>query len=139
MKVSIVGIGKTGSTIAYVLIDSGIFSEVYLMDKKPDIARGEALDLNHAFCGSPTKITHGPLSGTSHSDYVIITAGVPRKEGITREGLFDINFPIVKEIVDCAAKLSPGCTFLIVTNPVDRITKELDMGCFCKPVGNVFI
>ena len=137
MKAMIVGIGKTGSTIAFVLADSSKFEEITLIDIDKDLALGEATDISHAIVDTNNALVKaGEYSDGANSDYVIITAGKPRSKDMTRDDLFDINYTIVKDVVQQCSKFSPDAKYLIVTNPVDKICKHLGRDD-CFPDGNL--
>lgn len=120
-KVTVVGAGHVGATAAHLLLASGI-SDVVLVDVVEGLARGKALDMMH----SRSVERFGPrvagaedYTATAGSDVVVVTAGVPRKPGMTREDLVGINAGIVRSVVGAAVPLSPEAVFLIVTNPLD--------------------
>jgi malate dehydrogenase len=112
MKVTIVGAGNVGSTCAEVIATQSIASEVVLLDIKEGFAEGKALDMmqTQTTIGFGTKIigTTGDYSKTSDSDVVVITSGIPRKPGMTREELIGINAGIVKTVSENVLKFSPN-------------------------------
>ena len=120
LKISIVGAGFVGSTIAYTLMMRGIASEIVLVDVAYDKADGEAMDMEH---GSPfvaeSSVRAGHYPDTSDSDIVIITAGTNQKPGETRMDLISRNASIMSGIAQEGASYSPEAVFLIVSNPVD--------------------
>jgi len=124
-KVSIIGAGFVGSTTAYTLMLSGIFSEMVIIDVNEDKARGEVMDLNHGLpFAKPVRIYHGTYSDIKDSDIIIISAGANQKEGETRLDLVHKNTEIFKSIVsEITRYTTPEKTLLlVVTNPVDILT-----------------
>jgi malate dehydrogenase len=126
MKVTIVGAGNVGSTCAEVIATQSIASEVVLLDIKEGFAEGKALDMmqTSTTIGFGTKIigTTGDYSKTSDSDVVVITSGIPRKPGMTREELIGINAGIVKTVSENVLKHSPDTIIVVVSNPMDTMT-----------------
>jgi malate dehydrogenase len=126
MKVTIVGAGNVGSTCAEVIATQAIASEVVLLDIKVGFAEGKALDMmqTSTTIGFGTKIigTTGDYSKTSDSDVVVITSGIPRKPGMTREELIGINAGIVKTVSENVLKHSPNTIIVVVSNPMDTMT-----------------
>ena len=126
MKVTIVGAGNVGSTCAEVIATQSIASEVVLLDIKEGFAEGKALDMmqTQTTIGFGTKIigTTGDYSKTSNSDVVVITSGIPRKPGMTREELIGINAGIVKTVSENVLKFSPNTIIVVVSNPMDTMT-----------------
>lgn len=126
MKVTIVGAGNVGSTCADVIASQSIASEVVLLDIKEGFAEGKALDMMQTATtiGFGTKIvgTTGDYSVTSNSDVVVITSGIPRKPGMTREELIGINAGIVKEVSNNILKNSSNAIIVVVSNPMDTMT-----------------
>ncbi len=126
MKVTIVGAGNVGSTCADVIASQSIASEVVLLDIKEGFAEGKALDMMQTATtiGFGTKVvgTTGDYSVTSNSDVVVITSGIPRKPGMTREELIGINAGIVKEVSGNILKHSSDAIIVVVSNPMDTMT-----------------
>jgi|TARA_B110000914_G_scaffold124369_1_gene108590 malate dehydrogenase len=126
MKVTIVGAGNVGATCANVIATQSIASEVVLLDIKEGFAEGKALDMmqTSTTLGFGTKIigTTGDYSLTSNSDVVVITSGVPRKPGMTREELIGINAGIVKNVSENILKHSSEAIIVVVSNPMDTMT-----------------
>ena len=126
MKVTIVGAGNVGSTCADVIASRSIASEVVLLDIKEGFAEGKALDIMQTATtiGFGTKIvgTTSDYSVTSNSDVVVITSGIPRKPGMTREELIGINADIVKEVSKNILKYSNNAIIVVVSNPMDTMT-----------------
>src|SRR5579884_2364545 len=122
-KVTIVGAGNTGATMAFLLAHQG-YADIVLQDIIEDMPQGKALDMLEA----------GPIEGydaqiigtngweeTANSDIVVITSGVPRKPGMTRDDLLKVNMGIVESVATAAAKASPNCVFVILANPMDAM------------------
>jgi malate dehydrogenase len=126
MKVSIIGAGNVGSSCAEYISLKSIASEVVLLDIKEGLAEGKALDLSQTSTtlGFNTRIigATNDFSVTSNSDVVVITSGVPRKPGMTREELIGINAEIVKSVVDKILINSPNTIIIVVSNPMDTMT-----------------
>ncbi|MNK80183.1 malate dehydrogenase [compost metagenome] len=126
MKVTIVGAGNVGATCADVISYRGIASEVVLLDIKEGFAEGKALDImqcatNTGFNTKVSGVTND-YSKTAGSDVVVITSGIPRKPGMTREELIGINAGIVKTVAENALKYSPNTIIVVVSNPMDTMT-----------------
>lgn len=126
MKVTIVGAGNVGATCADAIAYQGMASEVVLLDIKEGFAEGKALDMMQTATtlGFNTKIT-GTTSDyvkTANSNVVVITSGVPRKPGMTREELIGINAGIVKSVLDQLLTHSPDTVIVVVSNPMDTMT-----------------
>jgi malate dehydrogenase len=126
MKVTIVGAGNVGATCADVIAYRGIASEVVLLDIKEGFAEGKAMDISQCMTntGWNTKVTGvtNDYSKTANSDVVVITSGIPRKPGMTREELIGINAGIVKTVVENVLKHSPDTIVVVVSNPMDTMT-----------------
>ncbi len=122
-KCAIIGCGFVGSTIAYTLMDHGLFSEMVLIDVDRNKAEGEAMDLNHGlpFIG-PMKIYAGDYSDLSDAYVIIIAAGTGQREGETRIELVHRNVAIFKSIIPQITEVNRECILLIVSNPVDILT-----------------
>ena len=126
MKVTIIGAGNVGATCADVISYRGIASEVVLLDIKEGFAEGKALDImqcatNTGFNTKVTGVTND-YSRTAGSDVVVITSGIPRKPGMTREELIGINAGIVKTVAENVLKHSPDTIIVVVSNPMDTMT-----------------
>lgn len=123
-KVTIVGAGNVGATTAMLLLNKEL-AHVVMIDVAEGVAKGKALDLMH-MRGSegfgPTIKGTGDYADTAESDLVIITAGMPRKPGMTREDLVEVNASILRSVVERAIPASPNACYLVVTNPLDVIT-----------------
>ena len=126
MKVTIVGAGNVGATCADAIAYQGMASEVVLLDIKEGFAEGKALDMMQTATtlGFNTKIvgTTSDYKKTANSDVVVITSGVPRKPGMTREELIGINAGIVKSVADQVLAHSPETVIVVVSNPMDTMT-----------------
>lgn len=126
MKVTIVGAGNVGASCADVISYRGIASEVVLLDIKEGFAEGKAMDImqcssNTGFNTVVTGVTND-YSKTANSDVVVITSGIPRKPGMTREELIGINAGIVKSVAENVLKHSPDTILVVVSNPMDTMT-----------------
>ncbi|RXR19128.1 malate dehydrogenase [Flavobacterium amnicola] len=126
MKVTIVGAGNVGATCADVMAYRGIASEIVLLDIREGFAEGKALDITQCATntGFNTKVTGvtNDYSKTAGSNVVVITSGIPRKPGMTREELIGINAGIVKSVAENLLQHSPNAIFVIVSNPMDTMT-----------------
>jgi len=124
-KVGIVGAGAVGATAAYTLGMMGTCNEIVLYDIAKDVAIGKAIDIEQSTIYSKkiTKITGAQdASDLSDCQVVVITAGVPRKDGMTREDLLMINAKIIKDVVEKIEKYSPNAKIICVANPLDVMT-----------------
>lgn len=125
-KVTVVGAGNVGATCANVLATREICSDLVLLDIKDGYAEGKMLDIfqTATLMDFDTKLTGvtSDYAATKGSDVVVITSGVPRKPGMTREELIGVNAGIVKDVVDNILKYSPDAIVLIVSNPMDTMT-----------------
>ena len=126
MKVTVVGAGNVGATSADVLAFRRIAAEIVLLDIKEGFAEGKALDMMQTATlnGFNTRISGSTndYSKTAGSDVVVITSGIPRKPGMTREELIGINAGIVKGVTENILKHSPNAIIVIVSNPMDTMT-----------------
>jgi malate dehydrogenase len=124
-KVTVVGAGNVGATVANVLAHKDIVNEVVLLDIKGDMARGKALD---TWQQAPIDYYSTKIRGTEDyadtagSDIVVITAGVPRKPGMSRDDLISTNAKIVKSVTDAALAYTKDPILIIVSNPLDVMT-----------------
>lgn len=125
-KVTVVGAGNVGATCANVLATREVCSELVLLDIKEGFAEGKMLDIfqTATLMDFDTKITGvtNDYKATANSDVVVITSGIPRKPGMTREELIGTNAGIVKSVVGEILKHSPKAIILIVSNPMDTMT-----------------
>ncbi len=126
MKVTVVGAGAVGASCAEYIAIKNFASEVVLIDIKEGYAEGKAMDLMQTATlnSFDTKIvgTTGDYTRTANSDVVVITSGIPRKPGMTREELIGINAGIVKTVSESLLKESPKAIFIVVSNPMDTMT-----------------
>lgn len=122
-KISIIGTGSVGSTIAYTLTVMGLASEIVMIDINNEKALAEALDIRQGtpFCGA-CSIYAGDYRDAVNSDIVILTSGIARKPGQTRLELAQTNVNITKSIIPEITKYAPNATYVIVSNPVDILT-----------------
>ena len=122
-KVAIVGCGFVGSSSAFALMQSGLFSEMVLIDVDKNRAEGEALDISHGVpFASPMKIYAGDYSDVSDAAMIVVTAGAAQKPGETRLDLVNKNVGIFKSIIPEIRKSGFNGVLLIVSNPVDVLT-----------------
>jgi malate dehydrogenase len=126
MKVTIVGAGAVGASCAEYIAIKNFASEIVLVDIKEGVAEGKAMDLMQTATlnGFDSKIvgSTNDYSKTAGSDVVVITSGIPRKPGMTREELIGINAGIVKEVSGNLIKHSPDAIIIVVSNPMDSMT-----------------
>ena len=126
MKVTIVGAGNVGASCAEYILLKEIVEEIILLDIKEGFAEGKALDLTQttSTLGFKSKVigVTNDYSKTSNSDVVVITSGIPRKPGMTREELIGINAGIVKSVSENLLKHSPDAIIIVVSNPMDTMT-----------------
>ena len=122
-KISVIGAGSVGATVANDLMVQGLASEIVLVDVNKKKAKGEALDVYQgAPFHSPAIVRSGGYKDTAGSDIVIITCGVARKPGMTRLDLAQTNVNIIKDVAASVVPHAPGAIYVIVSNPVDVIT-----------------
>lgn len=125
-KVSVIGAGAVGATTADVIASRELADEVVLLDVKEGFAEGKALDIYQttSLRGIRTRIsgTTNDYSKTANSDVVVITSGIPRKPGMTREELIGTNANIVKSVAENVLKHSPNAIIVVVSNPMDTMT-----------------
>jgi malate dehydrogenase len=125
-KVSVIGAGAVGATTADVIAFRQLADEVVLLDVKEGFAEGKALDIYQttSLLGVKTRIsgTTNDYSKTANSDVVVITSGIPRKPGMTREELIGTNANIVKTVSENVLKHSPNAIIIVVSNPMDTMT-----------------
>ena len=126
MKVTIVGAGNVGASCAEYILIKQIAKKVILLDIKDGFAEGKALDLTQttSTLGFKSKVlgVTNEYEKTSNSDVVVITSGIPRKPGMTREELIGINAGIVKSVSENLLKFSPNAIIIVVSNPMDTMT-----------------
>lgn len=122
-KITIIGAGSVGATIAYTISAENLASEIVLIDINKKKAGGEVLDIMQGTSFRDSiSITSGDYENAKGSDIVIITSGIARKPGQTRIDLAQTNVNIIKEIAPKIAAAAPNATYIIVSNPVDIIT-----------------
>jgi malate dehydrogenase len=126
MKVTVVGAGNVGATCADVLATREIANEVVLVDIKPNFAEGKALDIWQTapinLYDTRTTGSTDDYSKTADSDVVVITSGLPRKPGMSRDDLIATNAGIVKSVTENVVKYSPNAKIIVVSNPLDVMT-----------------
>jgi malate dehydrogenase len=126
MKVTVVGAGNVGATCAQVIAEKGIVAEVVLLDIKEGLAEGKSLDLWQTapinYYDSRITGSTNDYSKTAGSEVVVITSGMPRKPGMSRDDLISINAGIVKSVTENVVKYSPKAKIIIVSNPLDVMT-----------------
>ena len=126
MRVTVVGAGNVGASCAEYIAIKSVASEVVLLDIKEGFAEGKALDLMQTSTSlgfnSRIKGVTNDYAATADSDVVVITSGVPRKPGMTREELIGINAGIVKSVSENILKYSPNTIIVVVSNPMDTMT-----------------
>jgi len=126
MKVTVVGAGNVGASVAEYVAMKELADEVVLLDIKEGFAEGKAMDLNQCATlnGFNSKVigTTGDYSKTAGSAVVVITSGIPRKPGMTREELIGTNAGIVKSVTENLVKHSPDAVLVVISNPMDTMT-----------------
>src|ERR1700730_4870421 len=136
MKITVVGAGAVGATCADNIARTALAEELVLLDIKEGLAEGKAQDMMQtaALLGFETKITGSTndFTVTAGSNVVVITSGIPRKTGMTREELIGTNASIVKGVAGNILKYSPDAILLIISNPMDTMT-YLDLKATGKP------
>ncbi len=122
-KVTVVGAGNVGATVAECVARKDMVNEVVLIDIKPGLSEGKALDLAESapIHGFDTRVTGSTsdYSATAGSDICVITSGVPRKPGMSRDDLLSINAKIVRSVTEAIAAQSPDAIIIVVSNPLD--------------------
>ena len=125
-KVTVVGAGNVGATCANVLVTTGIADEVVLLDIKEGVSEGKAMDIMQtaSILGLNSRLrgVTNDYSATEGSDVVVITSGIPRKPGMTREELIGVNAGIVKSVADNVLAHSPNAVIICISNPMDTMT-----------------
>lgn len=124
-KVSIIGAGNVGASLAQLIAFSGL-ANVAIQDIVEGVPQGKALDLSQAcpLWGSSSEIVgSNDFAHTANSDVIVITAGFPRKPGMTREQLMSANAEVVSTVVKKSSELSPNAIIIVVTNPMDAMTQ----------------
>ena len=124
-KVTVIGAGNVGATTAQRIVDKQL-ADVVLVDIVPGVPQGKALDLAES---APVEGYDSAVTGTNdykdteNSDIVVITAGIPRKPGMSRDDLLRTNYDIVKGVTEQVAKHSPNCVIIVVSNPLDAMVQ----------------
>lgn len=125
-KVTVVGAGNVGATCANVLVTNQVADEVVLLDIKEGVSEGKAMDIMQtaSILGLNTRLTGvtNDYAATEGSDVVVITSGIPRKPGMTREELIGVNAGIVKSVTESILAHSPNAIIVCVSNPMDTMT-----------------
>ena len=127
-KVSIIGAGEVGTSCATCLAERDFVNEIVLLDIKPGVAEGKALDLRQSAAlkrfDTIVKGVTSDYSAVAESDVVVITSGIPRKPGMERSDLITTNASIVEDVCQQVAKYAPDCIIVVVSNPLDVL-------CYC--------
>ncbi|MCD6091700.1 MAG: malate dehydrogenase [Bacteroidales bacterium] len=125
-KITVVGAGNVGATVADTLAQNEVVNEIVIVDIKENFAEGKALDMWET---SPIRLSDSRVTGstndyskTANSDIVVITSGMPRKPGMSRDDLISTNAKIVKSVTENVVKYSPDAVIVIVANPLDVMT-----------------
>ncbi|WP_321438738.1 malate dehydrogenase [uncultured Bacteroides sp.] len=125
-KVTVVGAGNVGATCANVLAFNEVADEVVMLDVKEGVSEGKAMDMMQTaqLLGFDTTIVGctNDYAKTANSDVVVITSGIPRKPGMTREELIGVNAGIVKSVAGSILKYSPDAIIVVISNPMDTMT-----------------
>ena len=125
-KVTVIGAGNVGATVANAIAHSGCVSDLVLIDIKEGLSEGKAIDMMQTakLYGFDTRIkgVTNDYPATADTDVIVITSGIPRKPGMTREELIGVNAGIVNSVVKAAAQYSPNAIFLMIANPMDTMT-----------------
>jgi len=144
-KITVIGAGNVGATCANVITQKELASEIVLLDVKEGLSEGKAIDMMQTATllefDTRIKGVTNDFSATAGSEVVVITSGLPRKPGMTREDLIGVNAGIVKDVTQNVLKYSPDAVIVVVTNPLDTMTylalqlcglpknKVIGMGC----------
>ena len=135
MKISIIGAGNVGATAAQMIAKENLADEIVLLDVREGVAEGKAADIMQSMMNVPKNYIHdatavvrgvtNDYTATAMSDIVIITSGIPRKPGMTREELIGVNSEVMKSVVDSLAENEgrPDTKYIIVSNPMDSMTE----------------
>ncbi len=125
-KVTVIGAGNVGATCANVLAFNEVADEVVMLDVKEGVSEGKAMDMMQTaqLLGFDSTIVGctNDYAKTADSDVIIITSGIPRKPGMTREELIGVNAGIVKTVAENALKFSPNAIIVVISNPMDTMT-----------------
>ncbi len=128
MKISVIGIGKVGSTVSFVLAKDGLASELVLYNRTREIAHAEAIDIQQAVALTPHRllVRDGDMEDTAESDIIVIAVSVPMtKEMTSRDELLLSNTPIIQSLIPTLLRHSPKAIFINVSNPVDALTYQI--------------
>ena len=123
-KVTVVGAGQVGATVAFCLLTRNV-ADVVLVDVAEGLPQGKALDMMHSrsvLRFAPVVSGSNDYDATADSDVVVVTAGLPRRPGMTRDELLAVNSGIVESVITAAVAASPDAVFICVTNPLDVMT-----------------
>jgi malate dehydrogenase len=127
MKITVVGAGAVGATVADNIARKELSEELVLLDIKEGLAEGKAMDMMQTLplLGFDTKVTGSTndYAKTAGSNVVVITSGIPRKPGMTREELIGTNANIVKGVTENLLKHSPDAIIIVISNPMDTMTQ----------------
>ncbi|GHT32629.1 malate dehydrogenase [Bacteroidia bacterium] len=125
-KVTVVGAGNVGATCANVLAFNEVADEIVMLDVKEGVSEGKAIDIMQTaqLLGFDSTVAGctSDYAKTANSDIIIITSGIPRKPGMTREELIGVNAGIVKNVAESALKYSPNAILIVISNPMDTMT-----------------
>ncbi|WGH26320.1 MAG: malate dehydrogenase [Candidatus Bostrichicola ureolyticus] len=126
MKITIIGAGNVGATCADILFKKNVVKEIILLDVKKNLAEGKAIDISQTATinGSSSNIigVTNDYSKTENSKVIVITSGITRKSGMSRDDLININASIVKSVIYKSIEYSPETIFIVVSNPLDVMT-----------------
>jgi malate dehydrogenase len=125
-KITVIGAGNVGATCANVLAFNEVADEVVMLDVKEGVSEGKAIDMMQTaqllgFDANIVGCTNN-YAATANSDVIVITSGIPRKPGMTREELIGVNAGIVKNVAESALKHSPEAILVVISNPMDTMT-----------------
>jgi len=122
-KITILGAGNVGASVAYTLAVAGTCSDIVLIDINKAKAQGEAMDIRHGVSFGPNvEVFDGTYEDAADSDIVVVTLGIARKPGQTRLDLAQTNVNIIKEVMPQIARFAPDAVYVVVSNPVDILT-----------------
>lgn len=131
MKISVIGAGNVGATCAKVLAEKNVSREVIILDIKEGLAEGKALDIWQSApierYETKTIGVTNDYAATADSEVVVITSGLPRKPGMSRDDLIGTNAKIVEQVTENVMKYSPDCKIVVVSNPLDVMTYQAYM------------
>jgi len=124
-KITIIGAGNVGATCADVLAKRNVTADIVLIDVKEGLAEGKAMDIMQTATLADIFVrvsgVTGDYAATANSEIIVVTSGIPRRSGMTREELIGVNANIVKSVVENALKYSPDAKLIIVSNPMDSM------------------